>query len=242
MSVDPEISSAFFTSLFGWTEIPIEIDPFGTYRQLFLGDEVFGGVLALDPAIGHPSHWVSYIDVQNIDAVAAKAAGLGGVIASPPAEIAGVGRFAVLADNQGALFCGLEWNAGARRPAPPSGPPEPGSVVWNELLTADPSGAAAFYGKLFNWKARSSIDPRGEYRTMRSVDRAEAGILKRPDGMGMSAWLIYFAVTDLDAALTRVAELGGRVVSESMDDEKAGRFAYAADPTEAGFGLVQSRR
>jgi len=47
---------------------------------------------------------------------------------------------------------------------------------------------------------------------------------------------------DLDAALARVGELGGRVVSDVMEREGFGRFAYAADPTEAGFGLVQSER
>jgi uncharacterized protein len=242
MSVDPEASSAFFTALCGWTEIPIEIEPFGTYRQLFHGDEVFGGVLALDPAIGHPSHWVSYIDVQIIEAAVAKTARLGGLVASQPSEIPGVGWFATLADKQSVLFCMLQWSADAARPEERSDQPEPGAVAWNELLTADPSSAAAFYGKLFNWQMRTTRLPRGDYRTMLRDGKPEAGIIKRLSGMNMSAWLIYFEVADLDASLAKVAELGERVVSEIIEEEGVGRFPYAADPTEAGFGLVQSAR
>jgi uncharacterized protein len=242
MSVDPEASGAFFTALFGWTQVPIEIEPHGVYRQLFRGDQVTGGILALDPAIKHPSHWISYVDVANLDATIAKTARLGGVVASPPSEIAGVGRFALLADPHGALFCALEWHAGAARPPEPGEDAEPGEIAWNELLTADPAAAARFYGKLFNWTARSSIDARGPYRTLVRNGRPAAGIRSRLPGMAMSAWLIYFEVADLDGSLERVRELGGRVISDVIADERFGRFAYAADPTEAGFGLVQSVR
>jgi predicted enzyme related to lactoylglutathione lyase len=242
MSVDPEASSAFFTALFGWTQVPIEIEPHGVYRQLFRGDQLLGGVLALDPAIKHPSHWISYVDVASLDATVAKTARLGGTVASTPSEIAGVGRFALLADPWGALFCALEWHAGAARPPEPGDNAEPGEIAWNELLTTDPAAAARFYGKLFNWTARSTVDARGSYRTMFRGDRPTAGVRNRLPGMAMSAWLIYVEVADLDDSLARVRELGGRVVSEAAADERFGRFAYAADPTEAGFGLVQSVR
>ena len=242
MSVDPEISSAFFTALFGWTQVPIDLEPLGVYRQLFRGDQILGGVLALDPAIKHPSHWISYIDVASIEAAVAKTARLGGSVATPPSDIPGVGRFALLADQQGALFCVLEWHANAARPPEPAGVAEPGEIAWNELLTADPAGAARFYGKLFNWTARSSTGARGSYRTMFRGDRPTAGMRNRLPGMAMSAWLMYIEVADLDVSLAHVRELGGRVVSDVIEDERFGRFAYAADPTEAGFGLVQSIR
>src|SRR4051794_33584991 len=108
LSVDPERSAEFFTSLFGWTQLPVESGSQASYRQLLLGDEPFGGILELDRAVGHPSHWISYARVQSVNVATAKAERLGGTIASPPAEIAGVDRFAVLADRQGALFCVLQ--------------------------------------------------------------------------------------------------------------------------------------
>ena len=238
LSVDPDASAAFFTELFAWTEESVQIEPFGTYRRLSRNGEPIGGIVPLDAALGHPSHWVSYVSVRNVDAAAGKAARLGGTVVTPPSEIPGVGRFAALTDRQGALFCIMRWNADRASPADA----EPGEAARNELLTADPSSAAAFYGKLFNWELRSSQDPRGAYRTMVSGGEHAAGVLKRPDGMRMSSWLVYFEVADLDAALGRVIELGGRVVSETMSSERSGRFAYAADPTEAGFGLTQSPR
>ena len=242
MSVDPNASTSFFTALFGWTELPIESasGEAGAYRQLLNGDELIDGVLRLDPALGHPSHWVSAIDVANLDATVARAARLGGTIASPPSDVPGLGRLAALADKQGALFCALEWAPGAIRPTERTEEPAPGSIAWNELLTADPSGAAAFYAKLFHWSQRTRTSPSGDYRVLSRDGQPEAGIIKRLPGMAISAWLIYFETADLDASLARARELGGRVVTEPIEQAGVGRFAYAADPTEAGFGLVQS--
>lgn len=238
LSVDPERSSAFFTALLGWSELPFETAR-GGYRQFLRGEEPIGGVLALDPAIGHPSHWISYVDVIDLDAAVAKASRLGGAIASPPSEIPGVGRFAMLADKQSALICALQWHASAVRTPERPETPAAGAVAWNELLTADPSSAAAFYGKLFNWEQRRSGQTRGDERLLLRGGQPEAGIVRRLPGMGMSAWLVHFATDDLDASLARVTELGGRVVSDIVEDGRGGRFVYAADPTEAGFGLLQ---
>lgn len=238
MSIDPDASAAFFTALFGWTELPVESagGAAGAYRQLLNGDELIGGVLRLDPALGHPSHWVSAIDVANLEATVARAARLGGAVASPPSDVPGLGRLAALTDQQGALFCALEWAPGAIRPPEPPASPAPGSVAWNELLTADPAGAAAFYAKLFHWGQRAG----GAGRLLLRDGRPEAGVVKRLPGMAISAWLVAFATDDLDASLARARELGGRVVTEPADDGRGHRFAYAADPTEAGFGLIQT--
>jgi predicted enzyme related to lactoylglutathione lyase len=238
MSVDPDASTAFFTALFGWTELPVESagGAAGAYRQLLNGDELIGGVLPLDPALGHPSHWVSAIDVANLEATVARAARLGGAVASPPSDVPGLGRIAALTDQQGALFCALEWSPAAIRPPERPESPGTGSVAWNELLTADPGGAAAFYAKLFHWGQRAG----GSGRLLLRDGQAEAGVVKRLPSMAVSAWLVAFAVADLEASLTHVRELGGRVVTEPAEDGRGHRFAYAADPTEAGFGLIQS--
>jgi predicted enzyme related to lactoylglutathione lyase len=51
-----------------------------------------------------PPNWVNYVQVQSCDETAAKAASLEGKVCLPPADIQGTGRFAVLADPQGAGF------------------------------------------------------------------------------------------------------------------------------------------
>jgi len=43
-------------------------------------------------------------------------------------------------------------------------------------------------------------------------------------------WMVYFTVTDTDAEVERVKQLGGSLMAGPMDN-RAGRFAVVADPT-----------
>ena len=63
------------------------------------------GIIAMDPAWGNvPPHWIPYFQVADCDTAAAKAQELGGRVFVPPTDIPNVGRFAMLADPQGAMF------------------------------------------------------------------------------------------------------------------------------------------
>ena len=55
-----------------------------------------------------PPHWSVYFAVEDCDASTATATRLGGSVLTPPTDIPGVGRFAVLRDPQGAIFSVLE--------------------------------------------------------------------------------------------------------------------------------------
>ena len=55
--------------------------------------------------------------------------------------------------------------------------------------------------------------------------------------MPVSAWLYYFLVEDLDAALNRVRELGGQVVNGPMDVPDGDRVAQCIDPQGGMFAL-----
>ena len=57
-----------------------------------------------------------------------------------------------------------------------------------------------------------------------------------PEGMP-ATWSVYFGVEDTDAALAKVVELGGSIVTPA-EDSPYGRLAQAADPTGAQFKLV----
>jgi len=50
------------------------------------------------------AQWLGYVTVEDVDATAAKAAKLGGLIAMPPFDVPDVGRIAVLKDPQGAAI------------------------------------------------------------------------------------------------------------------------------------------
>ena len=49
-------------------------------------------------------------------------------------------------------------------------------------------------------------------------------------------WLVYFAVADVDAAMNRVKELGGRAIAEPFDIAMA-RIGVVQDPQGAVFAL-----
>ena len=48
--------------------------------------------------------WLAYFAVADVDATAARAGELGGLVAAPAFDAPGVGRIAVLGDPQGAIF------------------------------------------------------------------------------------------------------------------------------------------
>ena len=51
-----------------------------------------------------PPAWGGYVTVNDVDAVVAKVAGLGGQVLMPPTDIPTVGRFATIQDPQGATL------------------------------------------------------------------------------------------------------------------------------------------
>ena len=51
-----------------------------------------------------PPTWVPYVTVADVDALVKKVESLGGQVHMPPTDIPTVGRFAVIADPQGATI------------------------------------------------------------------------------------------------------------------------------------------
>jgi predicted enzyme related to lactoylglutathione lyase len=102
----PEAAKAkpFYEGLFGWSIVPGQNDTSG-YLHIKNGDQFIGGVPAahqLNP--NAPPHWMPYFQVGNVDAAAAQAQKTGGAVYLAPMSLENVGRFAVLADPQGAVF------------------------------------------------------------------------------------------------------------------------------------------
>jgi len=73
------------------------------------GDEMgFGGAMANpEHPVGAVPLWYVYFAAADTDGVAAKAGDLGGTLLLPPMTMEGVGRMAVIADPQGAVFATL---------------------------------------------------------------------------------------------------------------------------------------
>ena len=101
---DPARAGNFYADLFGWRIMADEKDPSG-YLHIKNGEDFIGGV----PPVKHrnaqtPPHWLAYFLVSNCDVAAAKAKQLGAKVYMEPMTMEGVGRWAVVADPQGATF------------------------------------------------------------------------------------------------------------------------------------------
>lgn len=102
---DPAGAKVFYSALFGWG-LKEPTDPAGMpYAEIERGGQPMGGILTMGPEMSHvPPNWSPYFMVVDCDASAAKAKALGGRLIVGPMEIPKVGRFAVVADPQGAVF------------------------------------------------------------------------------------------------------------------------------------------
>ena len=99
----------FYTRLFGWnTKTDTGATP---YTEIINGEEHIGGIMQIQPQMGPmPPNWGIYIAVADCDGTVAKATSLGARTYVPPTDIPNVGRFAVLADPQGAVFNVIKLN------------------------------------------------------------------------------------------------------------------------------------
>ena len=67
-----------------------------------------------------------------------------------------------------------------------------GAFSWNELTTADPAAAAAFYGQLFGWQVKAMDMGGGPYHVVKVGDAEVGGIMTPPPGTGMPpTWGCY---------------------------------------------------
>ncbi len=100
---DPGAAGRFYTGLFGWA-LDAGHDKSG-YLHIKNGEQYIGGI----PPAAHrnpqmPANWMLYFAVENCDASAERAEQLGATFHLRPMTIENVGRMAVLADGQGAVF------------------------------------------------------------------------------------------------------------------------------------------
>jgi predicted enzyme related to lactoylglutathione lyase len=99
---DPDRAAAFYEALLGWTtEV---VDQASGYRSLKVGERLNAG---MRPDTSMPANWVPYFTVASLDDAPERARSSGGAVVVEPVTIP-AGRFAGLADPQGAVFCPFE--------------------------------------------------------------------------------------------------------------------------------------
>lgn len=246
MTSDPKAAEAFYAKVVGWK--PTSWPGPMPYTIMNAGERGVGGIMGIpDEAkeCGASPGWLGYIKVADVDAAAKAAETAGGKVQRAPDDIPNVGRFAVLADPQGATFMVLQ----PQGPEQPEVPPmTPGHVGWHELYTTDWAQGMAFYEGQFGWAKDTAMDmgPMGTYQLFAdSRDKecgAVGGVMNLPQGVPSPVWGFYFIVDAIDPALERVKEAGGQVLMGPMEVPGGAWIINAIDPQGAHFNLLGATR
>lgn len=237
-TTDPAAAQAFYGELFGWTFVANET-PGDDYIMASLDGSAAAGMMqqsADQAAMGLPSMWNTYFSVDDINATVASVEDAGGSVMMPPMAVMDAGHMAVVVDPSGAVAC--LWQAQQHIGCEVVN--EPGALIWNELLSSDVPAALGFYAKAFGIGTMEQDMGQPEPYRMLVVDEQPIAGAMAPAMDGIpNHWSVYFAVADVDAALSKTTELGGKVVVPALDVPGVGRLGGIEDPTGAMCMLME---
>jgi hypothetical protein len=209
------------------------------YTIFMAGAAQVAGLMALPHDDGTPAHWLMYVGTPNVDATCAHALTLGGKIHKNPADIPNVGRFAVLADPQGATFAVFTPGSGT-----PPAKPDFGSFSWHELATTDLSGALNFYGELFGWAKGQThqMGDLGVYQLFEHDAVAVGGMWNTQGPATPPSWLSYVHVADATRAVAAVKSAGGRLLHGPVEVPDRSWVGLFLDPQGGAFAVHEMPR
>lgn len=238
MTTDAEKARSFYASLFGWN-FWVGGPETGHYAMGKLGEDSVAGLGQIQQGMNVPSAWTVYFASDNLDATAEKISAAGGKVMMGPMDVMEEGRMGVFVDPQGAVF-------GVWQPKRHTGAgriDEPGAMCWHEVYTTDAEAALDFYQRVFSLERKKLDVPGVEYYTMHKGPKTVGGVMTMPTAMNgvPPHWNTYFEVTDTDAAVKKITELGGKVMAPPFDTVK-GRLSAVFDPTGAAFCVIKPVR
>lgn len=240
----------FYAEVLGWQVADAGMEGF-TYLLAQADGDMVAGMMALERQAGAPPpNWTIYLAVDDCDQSAELITAAGGTVLKGPADIPGTGRFAVATDPQGAVFGILQPDMSSMSEAELRKAREGGAFNqrkaghgnWIELMSRDPEAGFEFYSSLFGWTKGQAMDmgEMGIYQLFRRGGTDIGAVM----GLGESpqpAWLPYFGVDGVDAAIARITAAGGRVAHGPQEVPGGAFIAVAADPQGAWFAVVGPR-
>jgi predicted enzyme related to lactoylglutathione lyase len=240
LTTDPKAAIEFYTDVIGW-----KTEPFGgDYTMWTASQGPLGGLAQLPEqavTMGAVPYWQANVEVADVDATIAKVKELGGKVIVTE-DVPTVGKFAVIADPQGAVLAVFT----PANPGASHDPTQPGEFAWAELYTTDHAAALRFYNAIVGWEQLGSFDmgPMGTYVLWGREGKQLGGMMtlppgmKTPDGRAVPpSWMYYTTVADLDAALARAKARGARVLNGPMEVPGGQRVVQLMDPQGAAFAL-----
>jgi len=244
MTGDVAGAAAFYADLVGWQAEDSGM-PGVEYTLLKVGQARTAGLMALPAelaAIGMPACWRGYVAVDDVDASEARLLQLGGKVLRPASDIPGVGRFASVADPQGAAF--VLFKPMPTEPPVLPRPDAPGTTGWHELHAVDGATAFEFYAALFGWTKGESFDmgPMGTYQLFEIDGVPSGGIMTRDPSDPVPGWRFYVRVESVEAAAQRVERLGGKVAMGPHQVPGGSWIVVGFDPQGALFALISATK
>jgi len=175
MTTDPEAARTFYGELFGW-EFGNDDPESSNYAMCRLRGMDVAGIVGSPAPEGMPTAWTTYMATDDSDTLAERITAEGGTLVMPPDDVADLGRLVVAKDSTDAVFG--SWQAGRHIGAQLVN--EPGTVIWNELVTSDLGVAQTFYSAAFGyeWEDYDTGEGGPPYRLLKVGDRTVGGAME----------------------------------------------------------------
>ena len=236
LTTDTAAAAAFYPKVVPWRTQPSNMPGYTIFMASGLQ---VAGLMAL-PADAGAAHWLMYVGTPDVDATVTQAQALGARVCKAASDIPSVGRFAVLADPQGATFA--VFTPGG--PPTPPGPPPQGGFSWHELATTDVAAALRFYGALFGWTKGVSHDmgAMGVYQLFEHSGAGVGGMCNTQGPSTPPSWLSYVHVADSNRAVAAAKAAGGRLLHGPVEVPGGSWIALFLDPQGGAFAVHELPR
>ena len=239
VTTDPDAASDFYSKVVPWKA---QASHMPSYTLWMAGKTQVGGLTGLPEgaAADTPPHWIVYIGTDDLDATVVEAERLGGKVIKGATDIPNMGRFAVLADPQGATFAVYTPPPGPT-PEGSTDPSGPGAFNWHELTTTDYAAALDFYVELFGWEKGPAHDmgAMGTYQLINQNGAQVGGIYNLNTPSTPPHWLSYVGVVDCEKATAAAKAAGARILNGPMEVPGGSWITMMMDPQGGAFAVVE---
>jgi predicted enzyme related to lactoylglutathione lyase len=225
----------FYGALLGWSFD--EPNPrLGGYLNARIDGQPVAGMMQAQPEMHMPTTWGVHLMTRDMAATRGRIEEAGGKVILCHDVPFDLGTMLLATDVTGAVFGA--WQPKLHRGAERFD--EPGALAWAEVYTREAAATDRFYRSVFDYQQAPMANSRGVDYALYSRDgRDVCGRLRMTAAWGDMPphWAVYFRVCDIDGAITRVRQQGGRLIHEPFDSPR-GRIAFVADPQGAMFAII----
>lgn len=232
ISTDVDAAKTFYSAVMGWN---VETMPMGdSDATMFAAGKNTLAHLSPPAMDGVPSHWSSFLRVDDVDASTKSAIDNGGQQIMPPTDIP-PGRFSVISTPSGAAMALFhEADPAVSHHLDTA----PGQVHWVELHSKDIDTDISWLKNTFGFTTSEMEMPFGPYHILKSGDNPRGGVMTSQAPEAPAHWLLWINVANVDDTMALVEKNKGSVLSPVMDVPEVGRMTVIQDPAGGVLGII----